>query len=222
MIVRGQAARPVFILIEDAMYLDDGSARLAVHIEDASMLTNRDAISAAETIKATHGPNLETAVIGQAGERMVRISSIMHDGKSSRAAGRCGLGAVMASARRSVRKTDNRVFIADPEGLRSSVRMEAGRLLRNAAGLSRFGTAGSMAAIEAIGDLPIRNWRDGEFKSGAQRLSGVTMAETILTGRFGCASSDKVGREVALKDSSTRCLRRRPVRLWPHWVRCCW
>lgn len=205
MIVRGQSARPVFVVIEDAMYLDDGAARLAVHIEDASMLINRDAISAAETIRATHGPDLEIAVIGQAGERMVRISSIMHDGKSSRAAGRCGLGAVMGSKRLkaiAVRKTDNRVFIADPEGLRSSVRMEAGRLLRNAAGLSRFGTAGSMVAIEAIGDLPIRNWRDGEFKSGAQRLSGVTMAETILTGRFGCASCPiRCGREVALQDS---------------------
>lgn len=205
-IVRGQAPRPVFILIEDAMGLDDGSARATVRIEDASMLAGRDAISATETIKAGYGSDLEIAVIGQAGERMVRISSVMHDGRSSRAAGRCGLGAVMGSKHLkaiAIRNTDNRVFIAAPEALKSAVRSEAGRLLRNAAGLSRFGTAGSVIAAEAIGDLPIRNWLDGEFKSGAEKLSGVTMAETILRGRFGCASCPiRCGREIALNNSN--------------------
>lgn len=203
-IIRGTARRPVCLIIEDAAGLDDKAAHDAVRIEDASSFWGHDTISADEMIKAAYGADLEVALIGQAGERMAGIASIMHDGKSSRAAGRCGLGAVMGSKHLkaiAIRKTRNQVFVADSDGLKTSARGQAKQLVKNAAALGRFGTAAGMEAIEAIGDLPINNWRDGEFKDGARKLSGVTMAETILTGRFGCASCPiRCGREVGVED----------------------
>lgn len=205
-IIHGEANRPVCLVIEDAMSLGDGIAHEAVRIEDASLIWGRDTISADEMIKSAYGSDLEVALIGQSGERMAKIASIMHDGKSSRAAGRCGLGAVMGSKRLkaiAIRKTANQVFVADSDRLKISARAQARLLAKNAAALGRFGTAGGMEAIEAIGDLPIKNWRDGGFKDGARKLSGVTMAETILTKRFGCASCPiRCGREVKIGDNS--------------------
>jgi len=38
-----------------------------------------------------------------------------------------------------------------------------------------------------VGDLPIRNWLKGSWEEGAEKLSGQTMAKTILNGRYYCS-----------------------------------
>ena len=48
-----------------------------------------------------------------------------------------------------------------------------------------FGTAGGLLDSAEVGDLPIRNWYQGEWK-GSPKISGQTMAKTILTRRFAC------------------------------------
>ena len=186
LIIRGKAASPAYIMVEDAATLHDSDAITAVRVLDASALWGKDAISADEAIKAVHGSDVEVSVIGQAGEGLAKIAAIMHDGRSSRAAGRCGLGAVMGSKNLKavvVRATRNEVPLYDPEGFRELVRSEVRHLPGGAARMGQYGTAGGMVNAEEIGDLPIKNWFQGEFKEGAQKLSGVVMAETILTKR---------------------------------------
>lgn len=203
LVIRGKAPGPAYILVEDAARFDDSHAHEAVRVLDASSLWGKDAIAADEALKARHGSDVEVSVIGQAGERLARIAAIMHDGRSSRAAGRCGLGAVMGSKNLKavvVRSTSNQVPLHDPEGFRESVRAENRHLPGGAARMGQYGTAGGVVHAEEIGDLPIKNWFQGEFKEGAQKLSGVVMAETILTKRFGCAACPiRCGREVELK-----------------------
>ncbi len=68
-----------------------------VTLEDASFLEGMDTWETDELIKGSFGQKAKTAAIGIAGENCVRFASVMHDGKASRAAGRCGMGAVMGS-----------------------------------------------------------------------------------------------------------------------------
>ncbi|GAG38505.1 unnamed protein product, partial [marine sediment metagenome] len=52
--------------------------------------------------------------------------------------------------------------------------------------LKQFGTSGGVEYCEHIGNLPIKNWYQGNFKEGAKRISGQAMANTILTNRYHC------------------------------------
>jgi aldehyde:ferredoxin oxidoreductase len=83
--VTGRAETPVYLLITDQK----------VEFRDASHLWSRDTLETEKTIKKEAGGSLKVISIGQAGEKLSRIASIMHD--HGRAAGRSGLGAVMGS-----------------------------------------------------------------------------------------------------------------------------
>ncbi|MFW6113985.1 MAG: aldehyde ferredoxin oxidoreductase C-terminal domain-containing protein [Actinomycetota bacterium] len=48
-----------------------------------------------------------------------------------------------------------------------------------AEGLSLYGTSGGVELSSAICDLPVKNWREAQWKEGMENLSGVTMARTI-------------------------------------------
>ena len=159
LIIRGKAASPAYIMVEDAATLHDSDAITAVRVLDASALWGKDAISADEAIKAVHGSDVEVSVIGQAGEGLAKIAAIMHDGRSSRAAGRCGLGAVMGSKNLKavvVRATRNEVPLYDRDSGSWCGRGQASSWRRSRMG--QYGTAGGMVNAEEIGDLPIKNW----------------------------------------------------------------
>ncbi|MBC7075511.1 MAG: aldehyde ferredoxin oxidoreductase family protein [Syntrophomonadaceae bacterium] len=86
LIIKGKAERPVYI------YVDNGKAEIL----DASFLWGKDAWEAIDLLKSKHY-GVEVALIGQAGENLVRFASIengYYDGW-----GRTGLGAVMGSKR---------------------------------------------------------------------------------------------------------------------------
>ena len=178
-IVKGVAASPVYL------WIHEGEAE----IREATDLWGKDTFQTDAALKQRHGEDAVTACIGQAGERLVRIAAIMNDGVDGRAAGRCGVGAVMGSKKLKAITVsgDSRVPVADDKVLSESVRHWS-PLIKNSleAGLGQFGTSVGMATVEAIGDLPIKNWRQGNF-AGVDKITGQTMAKTILTGRYGCA-----------------------------------
>ena len=65
-------------------------------MRDASALWGKDSYETEHALRENlEDAKIKVACIGQAGERLVRISSIMND--LGRAAGRCGVGAVMGS-----------------------------------------------------------------------------------------------------------------------------
>ena len=128
--------------------------------------------------------------IGPSGERLSRIANIMSDGEHGRAAGRCGLGAVMGSKRLkaiavSATKTEPPQL---RDGFRESISSLMPQVKERAKMPSTFGTSGAFLGAEKLGDLPIKNWRLGSWQEEAQKLSGQTIAETILTGRYSCSN----------------------------------
>ncbi len=64
-----------------------------------------------------------------------------------------------------------------------------------------LGTAVGVLGSESIGDLPLKNWKQGGWKEQAQRISGERMAETILYKRYYCGACPVgCGREVKISE----------------------
>jgi len=66
-----------------------------IKILDASDIWGKDVIETENTLKKRHGNSIKTAGIGQAGEKLSKISGIAND--KGRIAARSGLGAIMGS-----------------------------------------------------------------------------------------------------------------------------
>lgn len=177
-IIKGKAEKPVYL------WINNGD----VEIKDAAVLWGKDTYETDEILKKEHGPKVVTCSIGQAGENLVRFASIMNDGRHSRAAGRCGVGTVMGSKKlKAIAVAGNmRPHIKNQTEFKESVRNWAPVIRKNTIGLGDYGTPGGMATVEAIGDLPVKNWSKGSFKS-AEKISGQAIAETIFTKHYHCA-----------------------------------
>ncbi|HHV78563.1 MAG TPA: aldehyde ferredoxin oxidoreductase family protein [Firmicutes bacterium] len=190
-IVSGISDTPVYLLIDE-----DGT-----QILDARELWGKDTYETDKAIKHLHGEKAVTACIGQAGERLVKFAAVMTDGKDARAAGRCGMGAVMGSKKLKAIavRGNSRVKCADEEALTRSLKEVVPKMVQNAKGLSTYGTAGGLPTMEFLGDFPIKNWSLGKWEEQAKRISGQAVAERMLTGRYHCAACPiGCGREVRI------------------------
>ncbi len=168
---------------------------------DARPLWGLDTYEASPILRAETDQKAIEASIGPAGERLARIASIMHDGKDARAAGRCGLGAVMGSKnlKAVVARGDKEVAVADQKSLSELTKELAPMILKNTKRLADYGTSQVVTPSEELGDLPVRNWKKGRWQEGAEKLSGPTMAKTILKSRYFCgACVVGCGRTVAI------------------------
>jgi len=174
-IIEGRAEKPSYIWIHDG----------GVEIRDADGIWGMDTFTACKAIKGDLGEDAAVVSIGPAGERLVRMASIISD--NGRAAGRCGLGAVMGSKnlKAIAAKGSGRVEVADPD-LLSSLRGEIVEITKERMKpFTEYGTSRGVVAFEEMGNLPVKNWTKGRFP-GAEKISGVRMAETILIDRRSC------------------------------------
>ncbi len=189
----GQAEQPVYLLVADG----------AVSLEDARGLWGRDTFETQDILRARHGDRVVVTCIGPGGERLATVAGIMNDGRNARAAARGGLGAVMGSKNLKAIAVfgTRRVPIIHDDKLRPLVKQMTLRIKERTQSFRDYGTAGGVLPSHAIGDMPIRNWRQGEWEVGIEKLSGQAMAETILTGRYFCmACTIGCGREIEVKD----------------------
>jgi aldehyde:ferredoxin oxidoreductase len=104
-IFHGVADEPSFVIIEDG--------EVAFH--QANSLWGQPVSRTVDSLEAQFGAHSHTAVIGPAGERLVRFASIVSD--RSYQAARMGLGAVMGSKRLKaiVLQGDHRPPVAEPD-----------------------------------------------------------------------------------------------------------
>ena len=135
-------------------------------------------------------PKVEIAMIGPAGEKLVRIAAIMN--MVNRANGRTGMGAVMGSKNLkavAVRGSPGKIKAADPKKLTQLFRDGTKRIPDTPAVqfLHVHGTTGDVAGVNAVGMLPTRNCNEGQFE-GFQGIAGELMTETILVDRDTCFS----------------------------------
>jgi len=191
-VVTGKSNKHIYLWINES----------GVEFRDAEHLWGLDTYEASRILRKETDPKAIEASIGPAGERLALIAGIMHDGRDGRAAGRCGLGAVMGSKnlKAIVARGNMEVPVADEARLMTTIRELAHEIVKNTRRLSDYGTSHIMTTLEELGDLPIRNWRQGSWQAGAEKLSGVTLAKTILKTKYFCgACIVGCGRTVAIK-----------------------
>ena len=178
-IIEGKAAHPVYLFVQD------GQAEL----RPADHLWGRLVPEADQILRDETAESAKTAIIGPAGEKRVRIASIMND--KHRAAGRAGVGAVMGSKnlKAVVAKGTGRVNLADPEGVKALSRKirgevkavaDAGKLV-----LRTYGTAYMPPVTSGVGICPTHNFQTGVFK-GAANISGQVLTEKYLVRPGAC------------------------------------
>jgi len=177
-IVLGKADRPLYI------WIDDGQVRL----KDASHLWGKDTFEVDEIIKKETTDTTSVVSIGQSGEKLVRIAAIITDGKHGRAAGRCGVGAVMGSKNlKAIAVTGSaKIEVAYPDKLLGLTREITPQMKSGTMALNNFGTSNGLLYCENVGDLPIKNWYQGKWEKGAEKITGQAMAETILIKNYRC------------------------------------
>ncbi|MDD4875553.1 MAG: aldehyde ferredoxin oxidoreductase family protein [Dehalococcoidales bacterium] len=167
-IVEGKAEKPVYLWIEDGV----------VSIKDANHLWGKNTKETQDIIRDELGDDLiRVAAIGPAGENLVRIACIMNDLKD--AAGRGGTGAVMGSKnlKAVAVRGHSRPEVADPGRLGEFRQwLLANRQLW--ASFAEFGTGAAMASTIGTGNIPVRNFQNGEFAE-ISNISADTVKDTI-------------------------------------------
>ncbi len=149
--------------------------------------------------KQHQDPMLRISAVGRSAEAGCLYAAIVND--LHRAAGRSGVGTVMASKNLkavAVRGTKGIGNIKDPARFMDAVNAGKKVLAENAVtgqGLPAYGTQVLMNVINEIGALPANNMQDVQFE-GAQNVSGEAMHEprksdgkpnlTTNAGCFGC------------------------------------
>jgi aldehyde:ferredoxin oxidoreductase len=195
-IIAGRSEKPIYLWIKDGYY----------EIRDAASLWGVDAFETEGRVrKELQDDKIKVACIGQAGERLVSISSIMND--RGRAAGRCGVGAVMGSKNLkaiAVRGTTMNVFPAAKEAQLKEYLRKIYVSIRSHPTVqiyTSYGTDGLMSMLHEYGDVPIKYFTRGEWIDGVGKLCGETMSKTILSKQYACYRClVACGREVSIKN----------------------
>ncbi len=181
-IFEGKSSKPLYLITED------GKAEL----KDAGHLWGKNTSETTKLIREELGDNFNVACIGIGGENLVKYAAIMNDCDKpnyGRAAGRCGMGAVMGSKnlKAIASRGKLKIKIANPEEYKAEARQRYDwvnqSLLKMT--LEVFGTAAILDLVNAKGGLPTKNWQTGVFKD-ADMINGTAINETILTGRKPC------------------------------------
>jgi aldehyde:ferredoxin oxidoreductase len=171
-IFEGKAERPVYVWIND----EEVEIRSAEHLWGSTVHETEDAL-----LEETD-PKAKVACIGPAGERLVKMASIMND--KHRAAGRSGVGAVMGSKnlKAVVVRGTRRAKLSEPEKMRAlcrEVRQEVAADVKKGSSLHDYGTAYVPAWTNEIGILPTRNFQTGVFE-GVEGIMGQVLRDKYL------------------------------------------
>ena len=176
-VVTGKAEKPVYLYITPE----------EIKIKDAQEIWGQDTYNTSRNLKERYGPKIKVASIGQAGENLVNISSIVIDAPHYRLAGRGGMGAVMGSKnlKAIVVKGNIKPPIENPTALREILKDDRQNIRHYTEGLHKLGTAGSVEVREYTGDLPIKNFAQSRW-SGASKITGQVIVDNLFKKHYAC------------------------------------
>jgi aldehyde:ferredoxin oxidoreductase len=176
-IVTGKADHPVYL------YLKGGKAE----IRDAAGIWDKDTYETQQRIKDELGDDqVSVACIGPAGEKLIKYACIVND--KGRAAGRCGLGALMGSKNlKAVAACGNqRPQLADSgrigELAKQAIKDINGNLVSVA--YREYGTLMYTDMAMALGDAPAKYFTKSVFPVG--KVTGQTLRQTYSVGNYAC------------------------------------
>jgi len=178
-IFHGKSEKPVYLWVDDD----------AVQIMDAKHLWGKSTFETEDAIRSElKDYYIRVASIGPAGEKLVRIACIMND--RSRAAGRCGMGAVMGSKNLkaiAIRGSKD-VKVANQERLLELVKIQHERMKGPAARKYRtLGTPENVLVLQKLGAMPTNNFTRATFDA-ADKISGEYLNERFVAKIIGCSS----------------------------------
>jgi len=169
-VFEGKAAAPCYL------YLDDEKAELrdASHVWGKNTHETTDILLAEVNIESA-----KVACIGQAGEKLALMASIMND--KHRAAGRTGVGAVMGSKnlKAVVVSGKKKTILDDPDAFKEAVKAKLKLLKENGItgqGLPALGTKVLDNIINESGMYPTRNFSEITFKD-VHEVCGEALVE---------------------------------------------
>ncbi|MEW6262696.1 MAG: aldehyde ferredoxin oxidoreductase family protein [Thermodesulfobacteriota bacterium] len=174
-IVEGIASSPVYL------WITEGKAELrkADHLWGLEIAPTQQAIR-----DELGGNKIRTAIIGPAGERLVRFACISND--VTHVAGRTGLGAVMGCKKlKAIAVKGQRTPpVADRETLKAINRWLAENYKTRSV-LWKYGTGNAIEGYSLAGNLPTYNFREGSFDQAA-RITAAVLCDAHRIGMHGC------------------------------------
>ncbi len=181
-IFEGVSQKPVYLVT------NEGKAEL----KDAKDIWGKNTSETTRMIKEELGNSFNVSCIGLAGENLVKYAAIMNDCDKpyyGRAAGRCGLGAVMGSKNLKAIASSGtmKIEVADPEKYKEEAKQRYEWVNQSLLKMTIevYGTAAVVDLTSIKGGFPTNNWQTGVC-SFAEKLNATTINETILVGRKPC------------------------------------
>ena len=177
-LIKGKAAEPVYLLIDD----EKTEIRSARHLWGKTTLETEEAIK--EELK---DKKLRVASIGQAGENLVKIASIIHE---ERSASRTGVGAVMGSKHLkavAVRGT-GKVPLSDPDSFNRLTKELHKEMSQSKVydSFRKYGGAAGTSLTDKVGFLAIRNFKQAGGFEGIENFNPQSIADRYFHGSTGC------------------------------------
>lgn len=180
-IITGAASTPLYLQIVDDK----------IELKDASEFWGKGVFETHNQLVKRYGKKARTAIIGVAGENLVRYAAIIND--KSRAAARGGPGAVLGSKKLKaiVVRGNKKTTLANPQKFKETNKKWRSRLvddMKMRDGFGVLGTSGAPPALSNLGILPTKNFQFGSFDD-AERIGGQFMKDIgLVVGRDTCSS----------------------------------
>jgi len=175
-VVKNKSKNPVYIIIKDDK----------VEFKDASKLWGKECLETHDHLQKIEG-RTRTALIGPAGENLVRIACITMDGH--RHAGRAGTGAVMGSKnlKAIVLSGSQKIPLHNEEKFNEKAKEVLKRIQENSFVPIRrkYGTPYWVKTINDEGFIPTKNFSEGYFEHGKD-IDAEAMQKQIVDGGGAC------------------------------------
>ncbi|NMB64445.1 MAG: aldehyde ferredoxin oxidoreductase family protein [Spirochaetes bacterium] len=167
-VIKGKASSPVYIHIDNEI----------VTIKDATSLWGKTVSEAHSLLSKQNEKRIESALIGRAGENLVRYASVICSGTRVSAAGRGCIGAVLGSklCKGIVVSGDKKIEIFDADKLKNCLNQLYPGMKERAKHLTEFGTPVLVQMINSRGKLCTRNNQKEQFDK-AYMISGEYIKE---------------------------------------------
>jgi aldehyde:ferredoxin oxidoreductase len=176
-IFEGIATKPVYLVIGEN----------TAELRDAGHLWGKNVSETTGRIKGELGGKCNVACIGLGGENLVKYAAIMND--LHRAAGRCGLGAVMGAKQLKAIAVQGtlKTPVAEPEAFRQISKKQYA-LLNEAMlkmAMQAYGTNVVLDLVNERGGFPTRNWQSGVFEL-SEEINGPAISDKVLVKKGSC------------------------------------
>ncbi len=182
LLIKGRAVSPSILVIEENQ----------ISLKPAEHLWGLSAEAAELQLREEFGNKFSFAVIGPAGEQLVRYATISHSGRH---AGRGGSGAVLGAKniKAIAVRGNKRAAWHDTAGLIAQARNLSERSFGPATEKYReLGTAANMLIFNRLNCLPTRNFQKGSFENAgelspeAMNIAHEKMRESCAACTIGC------------------------------------